>query len=625
LEKLPADRFQSATIFAEALANRSFTLPTALAGASSLTAKGESQSRRLVLAGAIVIAAVAGYLVGILADGKPAQPRQVVRFAVPTGQVVVSPRGSSIAMSADGSRIAYVRKDSMGGQHILVHSLDASSPVPIPATEGGSQPFFSPDGQSLGFWQDGKLKRVPLGGGEVSIICDAPKPYGVSWGPNGIIVFSTGSLHRVPAAGGEPVRLPVGGIQPHILQDGRTVLVSTPSVDEGPSLAILSLEDDSVTPLNQPGLAPHGVDGGYVVFVSPDGVLLTSKLDSRRKRLIGTPRQIQDGVFDGMYWGGGTGWAHLGVSRSGAFVYLDGQSRLSELVTVDREGGETSVDWAEPRRYGFPRFSPDGRHLTVEVAHPTSSNAADIWTLDLGLRTPNRLTFDSSSAYPELTPDGSHVVYSKFIAPGDWDLFRVGIDGGSPQHLLELPREQWIGVVSPDSLALIFMEFDQGNHLWTVPSDRSVEPKRLTASRFFERAPAVSPNGRWLAYTSGESRASQNDVYVLDLSDPEVVRPVSVGGGREPVWRPDGRELFFRSANGDTLFSVSVTPGDQFVRGAVRRIWVREGFATNDFQANYDVHPDGQQFIFVRDLTRDVRQVHVVLNWFDQLAVEQRN
>jgi serine/threonine-protein kinase len=173
LEKLPADRFESAAMFAESLANPSFAFPAHWADASPFDGKSKKLSQRLILASAIAIAAAAGLLAGTLGDGEHAQPRNVVRFAVPTGHVAVASLGSSVTMSGDGSRIAYVGKDSIAGQQIFVRSLDRPSPVPIPGTEGGSQPFFSPDGQSLGFWQDAKLKRVPLAGGGVSIICDA--------------------------------------------------------------------------------------------------------------------------------------------------------------------------------------------------------------------------------------------------------------------------------------------------------------------------------------------------------------------------------------------------------------------------------------------------------------------
>lgn len=441
---------------------------------------------------------------------------------------------------------------------------------------------------------------------------------GASWGPKGIIVFATrNTLHHVPAGGGEPVRLPGRGNQPHILQDGNTVLFSSQSADTEPALAALSLEDGTVTPLDQPGLAPHWVDGGYVVFVSPEGVLLTSRFDTHRMRLVGTPRPIQEAVFDGMYRGGGSGWVHLGVSRTGAFVYLGDQDLLSELVMVDREGRETTVSWAEPARYGFPRFSPDGRQLTVEIAHPSSSNAGDIWKLDLSLRTPGQLTFNTSSAYPELTPDGSRVVYSRFVGLGDWDLFWVGVDGSSPETLLVRPGYQWLGVVTPDLQTLVFMQNLDGNNLWTVPLDSSAPARRLTASRFEERAPALSPDGRWVAYTGRDT--GQDEVYVRNLLDSDTREIVSSDGGREPVWGPNGRELFFRSVNGDTLYVVSVTPGDEFDRGAARPLWGRRGFAINQFQANYDVHPDGKRFIFIRDRTRDVQEIKVVLNWFEQL------
>jgi Tol biopolymer transport system component len=313
-----------------------------------------------------------------------------------------------------------------------------------------------------------------------------------------------------------------------------------------------------------------------------------------------------------------TDQATLGVSRSGTAAFLSGQSPGRDLVLVDR-AGRAEVLPLEPNFYGQPRFSPDGRRVVFTVEYPFV-NATDLWIYDTDLGTSSRLTVDSASLSPEWSPDGRRVIYAREAGsiPPEWNLYSIRTDNsGPPELLLARFNDQWQGLLTPDSRTLVYWENGgrtQGD-IWVTPVDTPQAARPLAITMGFESAIALSPDGRWLAYHSDES--GRSEVYIRSMIGSGGRYQVS-RGGTQPRWGAGGRELFFR--NGDSLYVVPITPGEELGIGSARALFGgRYSGVWSFYWPAYDARPDGQRFVFVRDRPDDRQRIEVVLNWFDQL------
>jgi len=524
--------------------------------------------------------------------------------------------GSPIAVSPDGARIVYVGRDSAGSFWLYSRVLDRPEPVQIAGTAGAAQPFFSPDGASLGFLQDGRLKKVSLAGGAVVTICDCSGAAG-SWGPGDVIVFSSGNrLMRVSAAGGRPDTIASPDTArsdayrwPDLLPDGRAVLFTL--VRQGtPYLAVLSLADNTVHELDQPGMYPRYVAGGFLAFVQQDGTMFGVPFDARRLRLAGAPVPIADGVRFGPAYPG-----KLGVSRTGTIAYIGGQASLRELVIAERDGRVTAVPMPS-RFYADPTFSPDGQRIAMSVLDFAARTTVDLWTWDFRTRNLTRLTFDSTSGAAEWAPDGRRLVYlSRHGARQRPAIYRIATDGsGVPESLLVRPNGIGEVEVSGDGRFLVFRETapQTREDVWLAPLDSLQAARPLMRTPFAERGIALSPDGRWLAYTSNE--AGGDDVYVRRLEEGSGHWRVSQAGGNEPRWGAGGREVLFRNA--DSVIAVPFVGGVEPRFGAARTVLVGR-FNTNRTAVGWDVSPDGRRFVFTRTMGEiGAPSMNVVLNWF---------
>ena len=628
LAKVPADRFDNASDFAEALKKPGLVPLPADAGARAL---GRPEGSRVpgrwvvaLLASGAAVGALGMWLGvgGIRQSREPAAP--VARFSFDVGRLAQNQ--TNIAVSPNGSIIAYVGEDSNQTTQIFLRFLDRTEVTRVSGTEQATEPFFSPDSRRLGFRQDGKLKTVSVEGGEISTICDARGGLGAFWGPRNEIVFSAPwngwpSLFRVSSSGGEPELLlspdsitqsELQYFSPELLPDGRTVLFVR-WTSFGPTLAALSLDDRRVTELPQRGWRPLYVDPGYVVFF--DDGFKVRPFDVRRTRFTGPARPFVPGARSQVIGDRGT----LHVSRTGTAAFLSGQSPGRDLVLVDR-GGRTEVLPLKPDFYGNPRFSPDGRRILFTVAY-ARTNAFDLWIYDTHLRTSARLTVDSASFFPEWSPDGRRVIYArKAGSPPDWNLHSIHTDNSRPPELL-LPRDksQWQGNLTPDGRTLIFWEAGRGRlgDIWVTPVDTPQAARPLAITMGFESGIALSPDGRWLAYHSDES--GRSEVYIRSIIGSGARYQVSRGGG-QPRWGAAGRELFFR--NGDSLYVVPITLGAELGIGSARALSGGRYVSPPALSAPvaYDARYDGQRFVFVRDHLDDRRRIEVVLNWFDQFS-----
>ncbi|MGK2933736.1 MAG: protein kinase domain-containing protein [Gemmatimonadaceae bacterium] len=620
LEKLPADRFQTAAQFGAALANPELTPPAAARGAE--TAPRAKPARPWwrthplipVLAALLLLAVALGSWGSLRPRPEPATP--VARFAVslPENAIFLETGGRSIAFSPDGDRILYTGTDNAGNRHIFLRNLQQLQPSPIPGTRDARDPFFSPDGEWFAFVSaDAKLQKIAVAGGPPLTIASVDSGYlGGAWGLGDVIVIaSLNGLRQVPAAGGrlEPLTLLDSARLashrfPEFLPDGKTVLFQERDTTGVDRLVAVNLRDRAFKRFSVTGSDPRYVISGHVLLADLGGTIVGVPFDAGRVEVTGAAFPVAEGVSVGV-----GGAAKMGVSRSGSIAYASGTGGVRSLVRLNRKG-ESQPIVAEKRRYNSPRFSPDGKRIALAVDEGVASS---IWVFELAQQTLTRLTFTGSASRPFWTPDGARVLYSTF--DGTARIWSVRADGSSQPELVHrgggpVLGDDW----SPDGKTLVYHQGGAArNDLMLLRSDSGATPRTYLNSPADEVAAAVSPDGAWLAYASNES--GRYEIYVRSFPDPGGKIQVSLMGGSEPRWSRDGSELFFRS--GDAMMVAAVRTRPTFVV-LQRTELFRRRFPVNLYFAQYDVSPDASHF-----LTMEADQVSqdliVVLNWFDQL------
>jgi serine/threonine-protein kinase len=560
-----------------------------------------------------VVALAVGYGLAALIGPAPA-PEPSVEFTLraDTSHVMVSPCcGHAIAVSPQGDRIVYLAAGSDRVVRLYQRPLGQRQATAIPGTEGGRYPFFSPDGEWVGFFDTRSgvtMKKVRFDGAAPLAVTTIPAPHrGASWGDDGEIYFThrgVTDLLEVSANGGELSTVAVADTTveytlgwPDVLPGSAHVLVSVMENAGDDALRnavhIVDLASGERTPLIQNATDPHYVEAGYITFADGAGSIMAQEFDARTLELSGERFRIADrSIYRA------EGQSEYDVSRTGTLVMLSGgaQIRGTELVMVDREGSSEVIDVGREAR--LPRFSPDGRYLAFEVY--SSSEPSDIWVWDLQREVPTRVTFEGSNDHPSWSPDGASILFQR-AAQGENHGYLKRRDGTGPatrviDHVGRTPA------FSPNGEWLIWATQPGGTtgaKIWVKEAENG-EERELLGSGFPEFSPAISPDGRWLAYVAEDDGDDQ--VYVQSFPDLGPRVKISVEGGREPRWSPDGRELFFRDYASGSLISVEVLPGEGvFEPGAFREL-----FPTMNIHArvpsatNWDVHPDGERFVFVR-------------------------
>ncbi len=575
----------------------------------------------LAVAAIAIIVAVWGWLRP--ASRAPAGAAPVRRLVVPLpeGQRLAQARSMPLgveqpllALSPDGSRLVYVveRKDTT---ELYQRLMDQFESMPIPGTQGAYGPFFSPDGRWIGFFAENKLKKVAASGGEPVTLCEARLPRGASWGADGTILFTQGEgneVSRVPETGGDVSRVVPKSEQnhwwPEILPGGKAALFSS-----GLGVGVLSLESGEDRPLVEGGVGarylPTGPDStkGHLVFARA-GSLMAAPFDLARLAVTGAEAPVLQGVrADAL------GLPQCALSRNGTLVYVPGAASgaTSTPVWVDRQGRAMPLGMPH-RAYGAVRLSPDGNRLAITVTDPKN----EIWIQDLARGTFTRLTPEGNSLLPAWTPDGKRVAFVSSRG-GPPNLFWIAADGSAEAELLiKSDRPHRHSSFSPDGQVLVFTEIhpNNGGDIWvlSLKGERTARP--FLRTRFSETFPAFSPDGRWIAYSSDES--GQYEVYVRPYPGPGGRLQVSQGG-EEPIWSRDGRELFYR--NGQKWMVAAATLKPEFKAETPRPLF--EGPYLNVPGMSYDVHPDGKRFLLLLPAGTEtpVTQLHVVLNWFEEL------
>ena len=482
--------------------------------------------------------------------GSPPTPETAhLSIELPTGHSLAGQGGDyPLALSPDGRRLAYVADDGGGRTtQLFLRQLDDPTVRQVPDTVGARYPFFSPDGESVGFWADGWLQRMPFSGGQpLRIAAVSVLNRGAAWGPDDTIVFAstTDGLQRVSVTDGTPEQLLYAGRWPGFLDDGR-LLFSTGRGHAENEIQVLDLETlerqqlyTTPEPVRQAKVLPSG----HLLYGSA-GRVIALPLDPETLEVAGTPLVVLEDVLEGA----NSGAVLFDVAVNGTVVFVPGSTQHS-LVLVDRSGTATLLD---DRRaaYRSPSLSPDGRLLAVTIdADPDPS---DTWIFDIERGSWRRFTFSAHNLDPHWTPDGSSLSFCSNRGRGPEPFLQPLADGAATPLLPDeavTRLNQCLHSWSPDASSFLFHEIhpERGFDLWLV--DRSGPEPRVEewlVTPFHETQAGISPDGRWVVYTSSET--GQGEVYVRPFRGGGQKVSISTGGGTEGQWRGDGRELFYRS------------------------------------------------------------------------------
>jgi eukaryotic-like serine/threonine-protein kinase len=624
LEKLPADRFGSAREFAETLQGRGRTLAMP-AGSGVRAAAGASAVARHPLVVGLVVALLGAIGFGALEwqaahrDTKPA----VVRFHLDLPSALLltnAATGTNVAVSPDGRTLAYVLPGENGASSLYLRPLDEGAPHAMAGTDGAQQPCFSPDGRWIAYLVGIVVWKVQVTGGPPLRVGSADfPPVGLTWTSGGLIVAATSAgLFALPQAGGVgrvivPVDSAAGDayfFQPKSLPDGRTILFGI-SGKQGLTRVILgaaSLPSDAVTRFNLNVLDPILMVDGRLIYVAPSGVLTAVPIDLRAGKVTGAPVSLGITVT---YTAAGASQAAL--SPAGTFVYQP-QNADATVGWVDaRRTFEPLLTAARP--YAYPRLSPDGGRIALTIG---TGGRSDIWLYDIASATLQRLTNGGAqNERPEWTPDGRRVLYRSDRGQRAAIWWQPADLSGPATPLQSKERHSFYeGVISPDGKTIIYQEDDAGANSADVmyrALEGDTTEHAVAATSAVEAQPRLSPDDRWIAYVTDASGTSQ--VVVRPFPGPGGQVQVSVAGGGEPVWAPDGRRLFYRDGQHLIAASIATSPA-LTVTGRTELFEDNYVFAQAP-HAGYDVSRDGTRFLMVKSV--GTSSLAVVTGWLGEV------
>jgi serine/threonine-protein kinase len=630
LEKLPADRFESAREFAEALGGKTVaTVRTARAGSTGGTVK----ARRIATAATVATAVTAALWGWLRPAPRPAVSRhQVVlwnhsfgRFLAPGIEILAS----RAAIAPDGSSIVF--SDSVGPTiQLLRKRRHEGAPSPLAGTEAGMSPFFSPDGRWIAYFTtDGRLRKVPVeGGGSITLTDDAQQGYlAGAWLEDGDIVYvgRNQELRRVPGEGGASrslqrdttqQRLNIATLQP--VPGGRGVLFTACPGNCAVESAVYAYDfkADTAHLLVSSAAGVWYSPTGHLLYTDRGGGLYAAGFDRKRLRLTTGAIPVLEDVVP----------ASFAISVSGSVVYsLRGAGDIpSELMWVGRDGHAEPLDSTWHAEFEYPALSPDGRALAVAVREGTTQ----LW-IRRSDGTRQKLTQSGTVNWrPSWTADGRSIAFlSNMRGRGnqdDYDIYQMPVDGsGPPALLLHHSFGLWEAEFSRDGQWLVVRSDEAGSisHIRArrLRGDTALVP--LVVGKESSNQVSLSPDGRWLAYLSLAS--GRREVYVTPFPSATSTQIVSRDGGSEPRWAHSGRELFFKGPS--HMMVVDVTPGPAFVAGTPRPLFPLAGYRAARNRQQYDVAPDDRHFVMIRepeDKRGDV--VMYVENWLDELKAKVR-
>ncbi len=603
LAKLPADRFASAAEFAATLAR-----PEAARGEAAMSRPRRPRASLLAaFVGAAVAALAVGWLLG-RRDGHGAAalpPSRLAILAPGLGGSGGSSLQRHLALTPDGATVIFVAGGPDGYNRLMRQALDATGATPIPDSRTGTgNPVVSPDGRWVlgAAYGERQVYRYPVEGGlGEALPIQAAGLSSFAWDADEAIWFTVGGstgLARL-GPGDDSVTQPFGkrtdGMQlQQILPDGRFALMTRrpTGTGSGPALTF-DLRTGEQAPLLTTPVVELRYAAGHLVYVLPNGALQAAPFDPRKQRITGPAVTIATGVSVT-----GTVIAQVAVAPNGTLAYIPEEPR--SLVFADRTGNARAAVGAL-HNFHAPKFSPDGRRLSVDLS---SADGRDVWILSLDEGTLSRATYDRDGHDAVWTPDGRSITYLSSRA-GPLGVYRKRPGGAeSAESLLASPALGYTGTWLQDGSALLTtgvnLRPSSGSDVAIVRNGGRGPIEPLIASPFNEAYPALSPDERWVAFVSEQS--GRAEVYVRPFSGDGDQVQVSLAGGSEPVWRPDGRELFYRTqGEGEPkLMVATVRTEPQFTVTSRRALFPVGDIAGGAPHANYDISPDGRTFVMVR-------------------------
>jgi eukaryotic-like serine/threonine-protein kinase len=633
LEKLPADRFESARAFAAALGDAAFAgpsgTPLTLAGRMSATATRRPLYTAAAVGAALLVIAVTGWLRVVPEPGTSRQ--RVVLWQHSVGHQLdpgIPGHSSQAAIAPDGSSIVY--SDVVGGvSRLLLKRRNESVATVVEGTEGGVTPFFSPDGRWIGYRTlDGRIRKVPIdGGGSVTLASDGDLTYhSAAWLDDGTIVYAGRryELSRIDEAGGES-----RPILADTSRSGHTIMmISALPGSRGflytacsgncaieSAVYVYDLVADSGRLVVANAAGAWYSPTGHLLYTDRAGGLYALGFDAGRLVPTSGAVPVIDDVLP----------ASFTLSASGTVLYVasHGGKALAELMWVSRDGSALPLDSTWRGDFHYPALSPTGDAVAVSVADGTTQ----LW-IRRSDGTRQKLTEEGLVSWrPAWTQDGRSLVFSSLRTPDgtqdDFDLYTMPVDGSTPAALLlDHTYGVWEGEFSRDGRWLVIRSDEVGGNSQIrgrrMDTDTALVP--LQVNDYAKTQIALSPDARWLAYSSNGTGV--REIYVAAFPSMTSPRLVSRAGGSEPRWAPDSRELFYKSR--DTLMSVAILPGEGVIAGTPRRLFSVAPYRSARNRQQYDVAPDGQHFVMIRDVDDGARDVVYVENWFPELLAKVR-
>jgi serine/threonine-protein kinase len=582
-----------------------------------------SGRRRVALALTLLAATGAGaVLMRFLAPAAPAPTSLHLSIPLPPTQQLTTADNSLLVFSPDGSSVVVPIVEA-GHQWLVRRRLDETSTERIEGTEGGSTPFFSPDGKWLGFIAGGKLMKVPAEGGRPFVIAEQLGLGGASWGRDDHVVFSkiySDGLFRVSADGGEPERLTtpdrargeLGHWWPQILPGGRAVLFTafcTPT--DTSRVGVVSLETDEVQDVVEGGFFGRYVPSGHVLYVKGER-LFAVPFDPERAVVTGPATSVLEDVYAPPT----EALSLFDVSVDGTLAWVPGSvaDPPRELAWVDRDG-QTRPIVPETRRYRGVSLSPDGGSIATAI----QGESLDLWTYSLERGTLSRLTTGARTEFaPHWSRDGRAVFFVLDRPP--FEIHRIAFGAAAESKpLWTAELDTVLTGVSADGRFVVYTLTgpETGRDVWVASVDGSEPPRAARASPYAEQFGTFSPDGRWIAYQSDET--GRPEVYVEAFPGPGERFQVSAEGGTEPLWAHGSGEIFYR--HGDEMRVVQTRTGSGFEIEASRTLFALPVHHAGTDLRNYDVTPDGKRLLAVRvpDLAAP-RRIDIVTGWLHELA-----
>jgi serine/threonine protein kinase len=588
------------------------------------------KNRERFLAGLALASTIGATLLALLHwSGGPEKKQTVGAYVrpMPSSNFLFTGTPAGFALSPDGLRLAYIAANPNNTPMLWVRPLDSLQAQALAGTEDASSPFWSPDGRSIAFFAQGKLKRIEATGGPAPALCDAPLPRGGTWSQSGVILFAPSvnmPLYQVSASGGtatpvtslNPAKNETTHRWPYFLPDGRHFLYLagtpfTPKESSTNKILVGSL-DSKENKLVTSSHANAAFASGYILFLRQN-TLMAQSFDPKRLESTGDAFPIADPVQEEEI----TLHGIFSNSQTGLLAYLEGTDNGGrELIWTDRSGKEVG-EVPGKDSYLSPRISPDGKRL----AYGLSSPAYDIWSYDIARGVKVRLTFGTSAEQANMGPiwssDGQRIAYTS-MRGGKFGFYQKAANGSGGEEMLLADTDyvKYLNDWSSDGKFVAYQQTPRGiTEVWMLPMGTERKPTPLVQYQNTAFASAFSPDGKWLAFCSSET--GEQKVYVVPFPGPGGKWQVSPGGGCFPRWRRDGKELLYLSPDNKVYSAEVKATGSSFEVGTVKSLF--EIRVYRSVYGGYDVTADGQRFVFAHESGQPNAAITLLVNWDSQL------